>query len=154
MLPCALARAPSHGDAFKEEFLAMTFVAGPNQASFLDEKPAKLRFFIGYADEFAPGDGSDRVSDNCPWPIARGVGTLVWPDPLGFSHHMSCRFLDWPLRSRHTPLLGYAYNRACENPFRPSAPTSQTRTADVTNNSRTSEPGISECFFSLPAGTD
>lgn len=63
MLPRALPRAPSHEDAFKKEFLAMTFVKGPRQVSFLDEKPAKLRFFLGYVDEFAPGDGSDRVSD-------------------------------------------------------------------------------------------
>lgn len=39
----------------------MTFVHGPEQAAFLNEKPAKLRFFVGYVDEFAPGDGSDRV---------------------------------------------------------------------------------------------
>lgn len=55
----------------------MTFVAGPEQASFLDEKPAKLRFFIGYVDEFTPGDDSDRVSANCHWHIARGVETRV-----------------------------------------------------------------------------
>lgn len=41
----------------------MTFVKGPRQASFLDGKPAKLRFFLGYANEFAPGDGSNQVSD-------------------------------------------------------------------------------------------
>lgn len=39
----------------------MTFVHGPEEASFLNEKPATLRFFVGYVDEFAPGDGSDRV---------------------------------------------------------------------------------------------
>lgn len=54
-------RAPFHEDGLKEEFLAMTFVHGPEEASFLDEKPAKLRFFLGYANEFAPGDGSNQV---------------------------------------------------------------------------------------------
>lgn len=39
----------------------MTFVRGPKQASFRDDKPAKLRFFVGYVDEFPHGDGSDRV---------------------------------------------------------------------------------------------
>lgn len=53
-------RAPFHTDGFTEEFLAMTFIHGPEEASFLNE-PAKLRFFVGYADEFTPGDGSDRV---------------------------------------------------------------------------------------------
>lgn len=45
-----------------EEFLAMTFVHGPEQASFVEGKPAKLRFFLGYVDEFASGDGADEVS--------------------------------------------------------------------------------------------
>ncbi|CAN0127637.1 unnamed protein product [Scytosiphon promiscuus] len=58
-------RAPFHADGSKEEeFLAMTFVHGPEQASFLNEKPAKLRFFVGYVDEFAPGDGSDGVVED------------------------------------------------------------------------------------------
>lgn len=39
----------------------MTFVHGPEEAVFLDTKPAKLRFFLGYTDEFAPEDGSDQV---------------------------------------------------------------------------------------------
>lgn len=63
MLPRALPRAPSHEGLFKREFLAMTFVKGPRQASFIGDKPAKLRFFLGYTDEFTPGDGSNRVSD-------------------------------------------------------------------------------------------
>lgn len=62
MLPRTLSRAPSHEELFKKDFLAMTFVKGPRQASFVDDKPAKLRFFLGYTDEFTPGDGSDRVS--------------------------------------------------------------------------------------------
>ncbi|CAN0080015.1 unnamed protein product [Ectocarpus fasciculatus] len=57
-------RAPSHEASHDEEFLAMTFVRGPEEASFLDEKPAKLRFFVGYVDEFVPEDGSDGVLDN------------------------------------------------------------------------------------------
>ena len=39
----------------------MTFVHGPEEASFLESKPAKLRFFLGYVDEFGPGDGSNQV---------------------------------------------------------------------------------------------
>lgn len=62
-----MSRAPSHEDSFKEEFLAMTFVHGPEEASFLETKPAKLHFFLGYVDEFAPGDGSNQV---------RGTGIL------------------------------------------------------------------------------
>eukprot|EP00752_Nemacystus_decipiens_P017613 g15785.t1 len=57
-------RAPSHEDGCKEEFLAITFVRGPREATFVDEKPAKLRFFLGYVDEFAPGDGSVEVVDD------------------------------------------------------------------------------------------
>lgn len=55
-------RAPSHKTSHDEEFLAMTFVHGPEKASFLHEKPAKLRFFVGCVDEFVPEDSSDRVS--------------------------------------------------------------------------------------------
>lgn len=40
----------------------MTFVDGPEETSFRDEKPAKIRFFMGYADEFARADGSDQAS--------------------------------------------------------------------------------------------
>ena len=65
MNPGLCPRAPSHEGGSKEEFLAMTFVDGPEEASFLDERPAKLRFFLGYVDEFAPGDGSNQV---------RGIG--------------------------------------------------------------------------------
>ena len=39
----------------------MTFVHGPKEAVFHEDKPAKLRFFMGYADEFERGDGSDQV---------------------------------------------------------------------------------------------
>lgn len=46
-----------------EEFLAMTFVHGPEGVTFPDDKPAKLRFFLGYVDNLAPGgeDGRNQV---------------------------------------------------------------------------------------------
>lgn len=56
----------------------MTFVHGPEQATFQNEKPAKLRFFVGYVDEFAPGDGSDRVR----WQLA-----VVTSNPATFLAH-------------------------------------------------------------------
>lgn len=41
----------------------MTFVHGPEGITFPTDKPAKLRFFLGYVDEDVPSsDGSDRVS--------------------------------------------------------------------------------------------
>lgn len=41
----------------------MTFVHGPEGVNFPNDKPAKLRFFLGYVDEYAPAtDGSDKVS--------------------------------------------------------------------------------------------
>eukprot|EP00752_Nemacystus_decipiens_P016266 g14546.t1 len=55
--------APSHGQDFNEDFLAMTFVDGPEEAKFSADKPAKLRFFVGYVDEFEPEDDSDREID-------------------------------------------------------------------------------------------
>ena len=61
MNPGLCPRAPSH-EGGSTEYMAMTFVDGPEEASFLDERPAKLRFFLGYVDEFAPGDGSNKVS--------------------------------------------------------------------------------------------
>ena len=39
----------------------MTFVHGPKEAVFHEDRPAKLRFFVGYADEFERGDGSNQV---------------------------------------------------------------------------------------------
>lgn len=40
----------------------MAFVHGPEGVTFPDDKPAKLRFFLGYVDELSPvGDGSDQV---------------------------------------------------------------------------------------------
>lgn len=45
-----------------EEFLAMTFVNGPEEAVFRDDQPAKLRFFMGYADEYSREDGAEQVS--------------------------------------------------------------------------------------------
>ncbi|CAN0237418.1 unnamed protein product [Scytosiphon promiscuus] len=46
-----------------DEFLAMTFVHGPEGVTFPDDKPARLRFFLGYVDELAAGreDGSEQV---------------------------------------------------------------------------------------------
>lgn len=58
-------RAPFHGDAPAEEFLAMTLVNGPEEAVFQDDYPAKLRFFMGYADEFSREDGTEQVSCDC-----------------------------------------------------------------------------------------
>lgn len=57
-----LFRVPSHENALKEDFLAMTFVHGPEEAVFLEGKTAKLRFFLGYVDEFEPEDGSGQMS--------------------------------------------------------------------------------------------
>eukprot|EP00752_Nemacystus_decipiens_P013425 g11888.t1 len=55
-------RAPFCGDAPTEEYLAMTFVHGPEGVTFPPDKPAKLRFFLGCVDEVAlAGDGSDQV---------------------------------------------------------------------------------------------
>ncbi|CAM9227605.1 unnamed protein product [Ectocarpus sp. 12 AP-2014] len=41
----------------------MTFVQGPEGVTFPEDKPAKLRFFLGYVDESTPaGEGSDQVA--------------------------------------------------------------------------------------------
>lgn len=40
----------------------MTFVHGPDGVTFPDDKPAKLRFFLGFVDDLAPTrDGADQV---------------------------------------------------------------------------------------------
>lgn len=41
----------------------VTFVHGPEGVTFADDKPAKLRFFLGIVDDAAPAgvDGSDQV---------------------------------------------------------------------------------------------
>ena len=41
----------------------MTFVHGPEGVTFPDDKPAKLRFFLGYVDDLAPAteSGPDQV---------------------------------------------------------------------------------------------
>ena len=41
----------------------MTFVHGPEGIAFPADKPAKLRFFLGYVDDVAPAgeDGFDQV---------------------------------------------------------------------------------------------
>lgn len=39
----------------------MTSIHGPEGAVFRDDKPAKLRFFVGFADEFVHNDGSNQV---------------------------------------------------------------------------------------------
>ena len=44
-------------DAPTEEFLAMTFVHGPEGVTFSSEKPAKLRFCLGCVDDLAPAEG-------------------------------------------------------------------------------------------------
>lgn len=44
----------------------MTFVHGPEGVTFPEEKPAKLRFFLGYVDELAPAeDGIGQASVCC-----------------------------------------------------------------------------------------
>ncbi|CAM9472731.1 unnamed protein product [Ectocarpus fasciculatus] len=56
-------RAPFYDDTSTEEFLAMTFVHGPEGVTFPEDKPAKLRFFLGYVDESTPaGEGVDQVA--------------------------------------------------------------------------------------------
>lgn len=57
------ARAPPFDDTSTEEFLAMTFVHGPEGVTFSEDKPAKIRFFLGCVDDLAPtGDGADQAS--------------------------------------------------------------------------------------------
>lgn len=72
----AFRRAFPHEYASTEELLAMTFVHGPEGASFLDEKPARLRFFLGYTDEFAPRDGSERLKVLCTVRVAMSFADL------------------------------------------------------------------------------
>ncbi|CAN0359791.1 unnamed protein product [Ectocarpus sp. 6 AP-2014] len=56
-------RAPPFDDTSTEEYLAMTFVHGPEGVTFSEDKPAKLRFFLGCVDDLAPtGDGADQAS--------------------------------------------------------------------------------------------
>ncbi|CAB1106731.1 unnamed protein product [Ectocarpus sp. CCAP 1310/34] len=78
-------RAPSHEGCGKEEFLAMTFVHGPKEAIFLDNKPAKLRFFMGFVDEFAAGASSDRVvnDEDIEKHILETYRPLTSPDGVG-----------------------------------------------------------------------
>eukprot|EP00752_Nemacystus_decipiens_P002890 g2689.t1 len=58
-------RAPFHGgDGLTEEFLAMTFVRGPEEAVFQDDQPAKLRFFVGYSDEFTREHGTEEAVED------------------------------------------------------------------------------------------
>lgn len=58
-----LRRAPFYDADSTEEFLAMTFVNGPEGVTFEYNKPAKLRFFLGYVDDVLPGEGgSDQVT--------------------------------------------------------------------------------------------
>ena len=49
-------RGPPYDDTSTDEFLAMTFVHGPAGVMFSDEKPAKLRFFLGCVDDLVPAD--------------------------------------------------------------------------------------------------
>ncbi|CAM9496040.1 unnamed protein product [Ectocarpus sp. 13 AM-2016] len=46
-------RALSDEEDVKEEFLITAVIGGPEEVSFRKEKPAKLRFFVGYVDEIA-----------------------------------------------------------------------------------------------------
>ncbi|CAM9423661.1 unnamed protein product [Ectocarpus fasciculatus] len=56
------ASAPFYDDVSTEEFLAMTFVHGPEGVTFPENKPAKLRFFLGYVDEStSAGERLDQV---------------------------------------------------------------------------------------------
>lgn len=52
---------PVQDGASTGEYLAMTFIDGPEEAVFLGDKPAKLRFFVGFTDEFIRNDGSNQV---------------------------------------------------------------------------------------------
>ncbi|CAM9675081.1 unnamed protein product [Scytosiphon promiscuus] len=54
-------RAPFRDGSHSEEFVAMTFVHGPEEATFRSDRPAKLRFFMGFADEFASSETPDEV---------------------------------------------------------------------------------------------
>lgn len=58
-------RATLHEDDLSEEFLITAVIGGPDEVSFLKEKPAKLRFFVGYVDELAAEHGSDLVRRLC-----------------------------------------------------------------------------------------
>ena len=56
-------RVAAYDDASTEEWLAMTFIHGPEWVTFSDEHPAKLRFFLGCVDDLAPDeDGVNQVS--------------------------------------------------------------------------------------------
>ena len=54
-------RRRARGNAPTEEYLAMTFVHGPEGVAFPADGPAKLRFFLGYVDDVVE-DGVDQVS--------------------------------------------------------------------------------------------
>lgn len=57
----------------------MTFVHGPEEASFLIDKPAKLRSFVGYVDEFSAEEDSDRVRARSKSPDGMGGCLLLAP---------------------------------------------------------------------------
>eukprot|EP00752_Nemacystus_decipiens_P015533 g13859.t2 len=77
-------RAPFGDGASAEEFLAMTFVNGPEGLSFTDNKPAKLRFFLGCVDDVEPDeDGSDQdvvADEDIEREILETYRTLSSPD--------------------------------------------------------------------------
>lgn len=72
-------RAPFHDGTPAEEFMAMTFVHGPEEAIFRDDRPARLRFFMGFADEFACSETPDeaRIETTSPPQLFEGFAALV-----------------------------------------------------------------------------
>ncbi|CBN78661.1 conserved unknown protein [Ectocarpus siliculosus] len=80
-------RAPFYDDASTEEFLAMNFVHGPEGVTFPEDKPAKLRFFLGYVDESTPaGEGLDQVAvsdEEIERDILKTYRPLTSPDGVG-----------------------------------------------------------------------
>ncbi|CAN0015811.1 unnamed protein product [Ectocarpus sp. 12 AP-2014] len=80
--------APFYGNDSTEELLVMTFVHGPEGVNFPDDKPAKLRFFLGYVDDLAPSgeDSSDRVvitDEEIERDIQEAYRPLSSPDGVG-----------------------------------------------------------------------
>lgn len=56
----------------------MTFVHGPEGVPFLEDKPAKLRFFLGYVDNLAPRKEDDAEPVSFDFAITRsGMYLLV-----------------------------------------------------------------------------
>lgn len=66
---CAFPRQmPGSSDEVAEEILAMPFVRGPDGVKFKADKPAKLRFFLGHVNDFAPTpEDYQEASDKYPF---------------------------------------------------------------------------------------